>query len=171
MDSAGIRVLGPLTVGGNAAGLAPRDRVVLAVLALRPGEVVSAEQLAEALWGEQPPVSWHKVVPGCVMRLRRAMGAEAIETVAEGYRLVVPGDEVDARRFERLVGRVRELLTLGRTGRSAHLAGEGLRRCGGAAPSVTRSRLWCASSHTAVRDVHSTESPAKMSLTKPGRLP
>jgi WD40 repeat protein/DNA-binding SARP family transcriptional activator len=126
VGSAGIGLLGPLTVAGNAAGLAPRDRIVLAALALHPGEVVSAEQLADALWGEQPPVSWNKVVPGCVMRLRRLLGADAIETVPEGYRLVVLGDEVDARRFERLVGRARELLTLGEPERAAHLAGEAL---------------------------------------------
>ena len=126
MGSAGIGVLGPLTVDGNSAGLAPRDRVVLAALAMHPGEVISAERLADALWGEQPPTTWKKVVPGCVMRLRRALGAEAIETVADGYRLVVPGDEVDARRFERLVGRAHELLTLGEPERAAHLAGEAL---------------------------------------------
>src|SRR5262245_65924992 len=99
VSSTGIGVLGPLTVDGNGAGLAPRDRVVLAALALRPGEVVSAEQLADALWGDEPPVSWHKVVPGCVMRLRRVMGGDAIETVADGYRLVVASHEVDSRRF------------------------------------------------------------------------
>src|SRR5262245_57781991 len=126
VSSTGIGVLGPLTVDGNAAGLAPRDRVVLTALALRPGEVVSAERLADALWGEQPPASWKKVVPGCVMRLRRALGADAIETLADGYRLVVPGDEVDARRFERLLSRAHELLTLGEPERAAHLAGEAL---------------------------------------------
>jgi WD40 repeat protein/DNA-binding SARP family transcriptional activator len=126
VGSAGIGLLGPLTVGGDAAGLAPRDRIVLAALALRPGEVVSAEQLADALWGEQPPVSWHKVVPGCVMRLRRVLGADVIETVPAGYRLVVPSDEVDARRFERLVSRARELLTLGEPEHAAHVAGEAL---------------------------------------------
>ena len=122
----GIGVLGPLTVDGNAGGLAPRDRVVLAALALRPGEVVSAETLADALWGGQPPTSWKKVVPGCVMRLRRVVGADSIETVLDGYRLVVPGDEVDARQFERLARRAQELLTLGEPERSAHLASEAL---------------------------------------------
>ncbi|MET0459643.1 MAG: BTAD domain-containing putative transcriptional regulator, partial [Ilumatobacteraceae bacterium] len=99
---------------------------MLAALALRPGEVVSAAKLADALWGEQPPPSWNKVVPGCVMRLRRVLGADTIETVADGYRLVVPGDEVDTRRFERLVGRAHELLTLGEPERAGHLAGEAL---------------------------------------------
>jgi DNA-binding SARP family transcriptional activator len=126
VTSAGIGVLGPLTVDGNADGLAPRDRVVLAALALHPGEVLGAETLADALWGEQPPASWRKVVPGCVMRLRRVLGAESIETVADGYRLIVPGDGVDARRFERLASRAHELLTLGEPERAAHLAADAL---------------------------------------------
>ncbi len=126
MVSTAIGVLGPLTVEGAAAGLSPRDRVVLAALALHPGEVTSAERLADALWGEQPPASWNKVVPGCVMRLRRVLGPDAIETVADGYRLVVSGEAVDAQRFERLVGRARELLTLGEPERAAHLATEAL---------------------------------------------
>ena len=53
---------------------------MLEVLALRPGEVVSAERLADALWGDVPPPSWNKVVQGCVVRLRKVLGVEAIET-------------------------------------------------------------------------------------------
>jgi WD40 repeat protein/DNA-binding SARP family transcriptional activator len=100
--------------------------VVLAALALRPGEVVSAERLADALWGDQPPPTWAKVIHGCVARLRRALAREAIETTRQGYRLVLPIDEVDAQRFERLVQRGRELLTLGEPERAAHVIGEAL---------------------------------------------
>ncbi len=130
MSATGIALLGPLVVngdgGGEAVSLGPRDRVVLAALAVRPGEVVSSEQLADALWGERPPASWNKVVPGCVMRLRRVLGAAAIETTPHGYRLVVPVDEIDAQRFERLVRRGGELLTLGEPERAAHVLGEAL---------------------------------------------
>jgi DNA-binding SARP family transcriptional activator/WD40 repeat protein len=121
----GITLLGPVAVDGNGA-LGPRDRVVLAVLALRPGEAVGADRLAEALWGDAPPPSWNKVVPGCVMRLRRALGTEAIETTPHGYRLTVPADEVDAHRFERLVGRGRELLAGGEPDRAGHVLAEAL---------------------------------------------
>ncbi len=76
---------------------------MLAALAIRPGEVVSAERLADALWGEHPPASWHKVVPGCILRLRRALGTDAIETTPYGYRLAVAADQVDVQRFERLL--------------------------------------------------------------------
>ncbi|HEX6238385.1 MAG TPA: AfsR/SARP family transcriptional regulator, partial [Acidimicrobiales bacterium] len=122
----GVAVLGPVGVEGDAAGLGPRDRVVLAVLALHPGETVSAEHLADALWGDRPPATWAKVIHGCVSRLRKVLGARAIQTVPAGYRLVVPVDDVDARRFERLVQRGRELLTVGEPERAAHVIGEGL---------------------------------------------
>jgi DNA-binding SARP family transcriptional activator len=72
MRAVGIALLGPLAVDGDGKAFSPRDRVVLAALALRPGEMVSAERLADALWGEHPPVSWPKVVQGCVVRLRKA---------------------------------------------------------------------------------------------------
>jgi DNA-binding SARP family transcriptional activator len=121
----GIAVLGPLKVGGDAA-LGPRDRVVLAVLALHPGEVVGAERLADALWADRLPVSWPKVVQGCVMRLRKVLGAPAIETTPHGYRLAVPADDVDAQRFERLLARARELLTLGEAERAAYVVGQAL---------------------------------------------
>ena len=39
-DHVSISVLGPFSVDGDAVSLGPRDRVVLAALALRPGEVV-----------------------------------------------------------------------------------------------------------------------------------
>ena len=121
----GIAVLGPVRVEDHEA-LGPRDRVVLAALALRRGEAVSAEHLADALWGERPPASWTKVVQGCVVRLRKVLGARAIETAPQGYRLAVPVDEVDAQRFEHLIERGRELLTLGEPERAAHVTAEAL---------------------------------------------
>ena len=109
----GVAILGPIAVDGDGLSLAPRDRVVLAALAIRPGEVVSAERLAEALWNDWPPPSWSKVVHGCVMRIRKVLGTKAVETTPHGYRLAIPVDEVDAQRFEHLMKRGRELLTLG----------------------------------------------------------
>jgi WD40 repeat protein/DNA-binding SARP family transcriptional activator/energy-coupling factor transporter ATP-binding protein EcfA2 len=113
----GIGVLGPLTVDQNGA-LSPRDRVVLSALVVRHGTATSAEQLADALWGDQPPASWHKVVPGCVNRLRKVLGASAIITSANGYRLEVPDDELDVRRFERLFAKGHQMLALGEADRA-----------------------------------------------------
>ena len=97
-----IAVLGPLNVDGGDSTLGPRDRVVLEVLVLRPGQVVSAERLADALWGDVQPPSWNKVVQGCVVRLRKVLGSAAIETSPAGYRLTTPPDDVDSHRFERM---------------------------------------------------------------------
>jgi DNA-binding SARP family transcriptional activator len=91
---------------------------------MTPGEALSSERLADALWSETPPTTWNKVVQGCVMRLRRLLGAEAIETLPQGYRLSIPADEVDAHRFERLLGRARELLALGEADRASFVADE-----------------------------------------------
>ncbi|HEX6246629.1 MAG TPA: BTAD domain-containing putative transcriptional regulator [Nocardioidaceae bacterium] len=123
----GIGLLGPLEIDGEATALAPRDRVVLEALSLRPGSVVSPETLAEALWGpEHRPASWPKVVQGCVVRLRKRLGPDRIETLPTGYRLAVTRDELDHERFERFVLRAQELLALGEHDRAAYLAGEAL---------------------------------------------
>ena len=122
----GIAVLGPLEVGGTASTLGLRDRVVLEALAVRPGSAVSPGSLAEAIWGETPPASWAKVVQGCIVRLRKALGGEAIETSTRGYLLRVHVDHLDTLRFEHLIGRARELLALGEPERAAYVLGEAL---------------------------------------------
>ncbi|MEO7570917.1 MAG: winged helix-turn-helix domain-containing protein, partial [Acidimicrobiales bacterium] len=81
-----VGVLGPVEVEGNGE-LSPRDRVVLSVLVVHGHEVVGNQRLADALWGDQPPASAGKVVQGCIMRLRRALGPSSIETHSTGYRL------------------------------------------------------------------------------------
>lgn len=117
-----IGVLGPLTIDGDLASVGRRDRVVLATLVVRSGEVVTTEAIADALWGDDVPASSHKVIQGCVSRLRRVLGTEAIETSPGGYRLLVSPDEVDAYALERLVDRAHELLALGEPDRAAYLA-------------------------------------------------
>jgi WD40 repeat protein/DNA-binding SARP family transcriptional activator len=85
---------------------------VLAALAMRPGELRTPEQLADAVWNLSPPASWAKNLQGCVSRLRKQLGHAAIQTTPNGYRLVLAPDAVDAQQFERLVARARELLVL-----------------------------------------------------------
>ena len=100
--------------------------MVLEVLALRPGEVVSAERLADALWGDVAPPTWHKVVQGCVVRLRKVLGARRSRRRRRATAWRSPADEVDAHRFERMVRRGRELLALGEPERAAYVSGEAL---------------------------------------------
>ncbi|WP_392544766.1 BTAD domain-containing putative transcriptional regulator [Oryzobacter telluris] len=116
-----VGVLGPLEVDGGAVSLGPRDRAALLVLVLRQGSPVRPDTIAEALWGEDPPASAAKVVQGCVVRLRRALGPSSIETVDGGYRLQLHRDEVDAVQFEELAGRARALLAQGQPDRAHYL--------------------------------------------------
>lgn len=127
----GITVLGPLTVDGSGS-LSRRDRVVLESLATRPGQAVSADLLADALWGsEEQPASRNKILQGCVVRLRKLLGPDAIETSPNGYILRLPEDQIDAARFERQVIRARELLMVGEPDRAAYLLTEALTLWGG----------------------------------------
>ena len=115
-----------LRLDGTGTSLQRRDQVVLCVLALRPGEVVSTDRLADALWGEGTPRTWVKVVQGCVLRLRQTLGPPMIETMPAGYRLAVPGDALDSRRFEELIERGQTLVASAEFDRAAVAFGRAL---------------------------------------------
>ena len=90
-----LRILGPFQVfddSGREVGLPTgRERVLLAALVLRRGEVVSVDALVEALWGSTPPNTAAKAVQGYVSHLRRVLGADgALVTQTPGYVLRVP---------------------------------------------------------------------------------
>ncbi|SDK73814.1 DNA-binding transcriptional activator of the SARP family [Nocardioides sp. YR527] len=87
---------------------------------------MSADQLFDALWGERPPASAGKILQGCVVRLRKVLGREAIRTSPHGYTLHLPTEDMDSLRFEDQVGRAREMLTLGEADRAAYLLTEAL---------------------------------------------
>jgi len=116
-----IALLGSLQVDEGRTALSPRDRVVLLALASRPGAELSTETLAETLWGEDLPDSWQKVVQGCISRLRKALGPEAVETTGHGYRLVLHRDDLDHVQFEHLLARARRLLADGEPERALFL--------------------------------------------------
>jgi DNA-binding SARP family transcriptional activator len=99
-----FRVLGPVEPAELPGG---KPRALLARLVLEPGRVVPAETLVDALWRE-PPASAHKVVQVYVSQLRKALGADAIETRAPGYLLRVEPGETDIGRFEQLAEAARE---------------------------------------------------------------
>jgi DNA-binding SARP family transcriptional activator len=109
-----LLLLGPLEarVGGAPAALGgPKQRALLALLALHANDVVPLDVLVDQLWDDRPPRTAPAYVQNCVHRLRRGLGAESLETRAPGYRLRIDPDAVDARRFERLVREARPLPT------------------------------------------------------------
>ncbi|MGW4065751.1 BTAD domain-containing putative transcriptional regulator [Amycolatopsis sp. NPDC004747] len=111
-----ISVLGPLVAarGAEQLDLGPaKQRTLLALLALHPGEVVGLDEIIEVLWGERPPATCRELVHGYVSRLRRVLdpdagqGRSALRSVRGGYRLAVTGDETDLGRFRRLTAAAR----------------------------------------------------------------
>lgn len=97
-----VHLLGPIEVlrerepvelpGGRALSL-------LAVLALRVGQAIPADRLIDELWGGEPPATARTLLQGFVSKLRKALGAEVIETTGTGYRLALADEAVDAHRF------------------------------------------------------------------------
>jgi DNA-binding SARP family transcriptional activator len=105
-DALSIRLLGPLDVerGGKSVAIAgQKQRAVLALLALRAGEVIATEVLIDRLWGENPPRTAPTSLQNAISQLRKALGAESVVTRPPGYSLAVDPQQVDAHRFERLV--------------------------------------------------------------------
>jgi DNA-binding SARP family transcriptional activator/tetratricopeptide (TPR) repeat protein len=115
-----VTLLGP--VGVASAGMTvhlggPKQRAVLALLALDVGRVVSADRLILQLWREEPPAQAMMALQSYVSRLRRVLAAvrptgssPVIVTRAPGWVLELPPDSVDVTQFAALVTRGRALL-------------------------------------------------------------
>ena len=107
-------VLGPLEVRSSRAQVAlgpAKQRALLAILLVHANELVSSDRLIDELWPE-PPETAANALQVYVGKLRKALepertrGApgELLVTRAPGYMLRVGPDELDADRFERLLG-------------------------------------------------------------------
>lgn len=124
-----IRVLGPVEIRDERGELlpvtAPMPRGVLASLALRPGHVVLAGDLAYDLWGESLPHSVSGVLRNHVMRLRKALPPGLIATTSGGYQLRAEPHETDHGRLQHLRRSAREIAPRDPRQAAAHLA-EGL---------------------------------------------
>jgi DNA-binding SARP family transcriptional activator len=106
-----FRVLGSLEVVGQDGPLAlgaPKQRALLAALAVHRGEAVSSERLVDELWGEQAPASAIKIVQGYVSSLRKVLGDGVLVTHGRGYVLRIPPGQLDVDRFESLVAAGRD---------------------------------------------------------------
>ena len=114
-------LLGPLEVrsGGRVVTIGPpQERALLLRLLLDAGRVVSVDTLLEDLWEGAPPASADVSLRVRLSRLRKALAlagaAEALVTRHPGYVIELgAGDDIDARRFERLVTEARTRLAGG----------------------------------------------------------
>lgn len=109
-----LRILGPLEIVADGRTVkigGPRERIVLAMLALRANRVTSVEQLVDAVWGEVPPSTARGQIQGCISNLRKVFDdaglANAIQTRAGGYVLTLAEDGLDSERFGKLVAQAR----------------------------------------------------------------
>jgi DNA-binding SARP family transcriptional activator len=95
-------VLGSVEAGDadEPIPLSNRQRALLAALLARSGEVVSADRLADLLWGDAPPADPVSALHSLVSRLRRTLGPEVLATRPPGYVLRPDKAEIDAVRFE-----------------------------------------------------------------------
>src|SRR2546421_10742263 len=84
-----------------------RLRGLLIALALEPGHAVPKATLVDWIWGEHPPSDAANALQRLVSRLRKALPEGLVEGQADGYRLRVEPDAVDAVRFGRLGGQAR----------------------------------------------------------------
>src|SRR4029453_1396988 len=98
-----VRLLGPLEVDVAGRHLELRrnkQRALLALLALRPGEVFSRDRIVDELWGERPPKTAVASVQNVVSDLRKALSPQVLVTRSPGYALALEPEAVDARRVE-----------------------------------------------------------------------
>ncbi|GAB3981245.1 BTAD domain-containing putative transcriptional regulator [Plantactinospora veratri] len=109
-----ISILGPLQVRHGTVPVdltSVRQRALLARLAVSPGSTVRRADLLRVLWDGEHPESAVNLLHTYVARLRRFLeparegryAATVLAHVPGGYRLDLDDDQLDLRRFQRLV--------------------------------------------------------------------
>ena len=125
-------LLGPLVVRADGSPVvvsAGKQRVLLAALLLRAGQVVPAAELAGFVWEGSPPGTARVTLQNYVKRLRQALGPagyERIVTRPSGYAIQVEPGELDVARFAQLAGAGRAAAGAGSWKRAAAQLGEAL---------------------------------------------
>ena len=89
---------GELWLNGRRVRLQRQPSRLLELLVARPGEVVTREEIRQALWGDDTHVDFERSLNFCVGKLRSALRDNAaaprfVETVpTRGYRFIAPVD-------------------------------------------------------------------------------
>jgi DNA-binding SARP family transcriptional activator len=110
-----IGLLGPLSLRLNQTPVvtsAPKQRQVMALLALNAGRVVTGPTLIEELWGDRPPRSYATTLQTYILQLRNALAAadsgnpgarQILRTRHNGYLLEEDACQTDIEVFDRRV--------------------------------------------------------------------
>jgi predicted ATPase/DNA-binding SARP family transcriptional activator len=93
--------------GGATTFAGAKQRAIAARLALDPGHAVSAEQLVDAVWGEEPPPTVKASLQTHISQIRRALASiglrDALVSNPVGYLLDIEPAAIDVHVFEQLV--------------------------------------------------------------------
>ncbi|MEU6822388.1 BTAD domain-containing putative transcriptional regulator [Streptomyces atriruber] len=119
-----FQVLGPVRAWRDGQALTlgpPQQRATLAALLLRGGRPVSAAELVDALWDEEPPPRAIGTLRTYVSRLRTLLEpdrrarepARLLVSAGDGYALRVPRGALDASELEDRVAAARSLRVAG----------------------------------------------------------
>jgi DNA-binding SARP family transcriptional activator len=123
-------VLGPVRAWHDSAEVdlgSPQQRAVLAVMLLRGGAYISAEELVDALWPDDPPKTAIGTIRTYVHRLRRVLGGEELlRSAGNGYVFALQGDDLDVSRFRRLAEQAGRARAEGDVASAARYLNEGL---------------------------------------------
>jgi DNA-binding SARP family transcriptional activator len=119
-----FRILGPLELSADGRVLrlgSPKQRALLALLLVHANETLSRDRLIEELWAEAAPASVESAFHVYLSRLRRLLESSGCGALlvrqAHGYRLRVEPEQLDATRFQALVGEGSEALATGEADR------------------------------------------------------
>lgn len=122
--------LGPLLVrsdDGLEVEVGPRQRrILLCHLLVDTNRVVSADQLIDALWRENPPQAATGSLQAQLSRLRSTLGEGVLKTRPPGYVLTIPDDAFDVTQFEHLTAEGRRAAANRQIEEAAEKLGQGL---------------------------------------------
>jgi DNA-binding SARP family transcriptional activator/tetratricopeptide (TPR) repeat protein len=127
-----LGVLGSLSVWHDDAEVfvpAPKQRVVLAALLRRANQVVSFDELAEAVWDGAAPLGARVTLRNYVKRLRQVLGpvvSARIITRDPGYLINMSETELDLLQFTSLCAAGGDAVHAGRWDRADIVLGEAL---------------------------------------------
>jgi DNA-binding SARP family transcriptional activator/transcriptional regulator with XRE-family HTH domain len=119
-----LQILGPLAVSRDGMKILlghGRMRLVLALLAASPGEILSRGQISDALWADAPPRNAPVMIQSYISGLRRLLDAEhpahsadgLIVSVGSGYRLNTSNCLLDITAFRGQVAEARAARSAG----------------------------------------------------------